>query len=321
MNRSPFRLIPACKNYLWGGEKLITQYHKVCDKAPLAETWELSCHKDGSSMIADGPCAGTPLSVYMEKAGVQAAGTNSKEFEHFPVLVKLIDAKQPLSLQVHPADEYALRVEGEYGKTEMWYIVDCAQGAELVYGFDLELTKDEFRRRIEDNTLLDIVRRVPVHKGDVFFIEAGTLHAIGKDIVIAEIQQNSNTTYRVYDYGRRGADGKLRKLHIDKALDVTDLHPVRYANEHVYGETGDGWNCTRLSSCRYFTVDRYAVQQQVKLLAGEESFHHILCVEGAAALHCGTITLPLETGGSIFVPAGAGEYTVNGNCVLLLTTI
>ena len=132
-------------------------------------------------------------------------GENCKKFEYFPILIKLIDAKDNLSVQVHPDNEYAMRVEGEYGKTEMWYIVDCNPGAELLYGFKRNITKDEFERRIKDNTLLEVLNNVPVHKGDVFFIKSGTLHAIGKGILIAEIQQNSNITYRIYDYGRMGA--------------------------------------------------------------------------------------------------------------------
>lgn len=138
-------------------------------------------------------------------------------------MIKLIDAKDNLSIQIHPDNEFALRVEGEYGKTEMWYIVDCEPGAYLYYGFQKEISKAEFKERIENNTLLEVLNKVPVHKGDVFFISAGTLHAIGKGILIAEIQQNSNTTYRIYDYGRVGADGKPRQLHVEKAQMVTRL--------------------------------------------------------------------------------------------------
>ena len=144
------------------------------------------------------------------------------------MLIKLIDAKDNLSVQVHPSNEYALRVEGEYGKTEMWYIVDCDPGAELLYGFKHEISKEEFAERIANNTLLEVTNNVPVHKGDVFFIESGTLHAIGKGILIAEIQQNSNTTYRIYDYGRVGKDGKPRELHVEKAKEVTNLVPPKY---------------------------------------------------------------------------------------------
>ena len=225
----PFELIPPIKDYIWGGTKLREEFGKESGLERLAESWELSCHKDGVSVISGGEFDGMTLSEFVEEHP-EALGKNCGRFEFFPVLIKLIDARDDLSVQVHPDDDYAMRVEGGYGKTEVWYVIDCEEGAELIYGFAEETDSDTFRRAIEEGTLLDIVNRVPVKKGDVFFIEAGTLHAIGKGILIAEIQQNSNTTYRVYDYGRLGADGKPRELHIDKALDVTRCTPptVKY---------------------------------------------------------------------------------------------
>ena len=221
-----FRLAPAFKDYLWGGTRLRDEYGKNCDFDKVAESWELSCHKDGPSVVADGEDKGLTLREYIEKHGKAVLGTDCEAFEDFPILIKLIDAKDNLSVQVHPDNDYAQRVEGEYGKTEMWYIVDCDEGAELLYGFKHEISKEEFAERIANNTLLDVTNNVPVHKGDVFFIKAGTLHAIGKGILIAEIQQNSNTTYRIYDYGRVGKDGKPRELHVEKAKDVTKLAPA-----------------------------------------------------------------------------------------------
>ena len=209
-----FRLTPAFKDYIWGGTRLRDEYGKKCDYDKVAESWELSCHKDGASVVADGEDKGFTLAEYIDKHGKAVLGTDCEKFENFPILIKLIDAKDNLSVQVHPDNEYALRVEGEYGKTEMWYIVDCDEGATLLYGFKHEISKEEFAERIADNTLLEVTNAVPVKKGDVFFIQAGTLHAIGKGILIAEIQQNSNTTYRIYDYGRVGKDGKPRELHL-----------------------------------------------------------------------------------------------------------
>lgn len=194
---------------------------------PLAESWELSCHKDGSSVIANGPYAGMTLPEYLARFP-DAAGSRCERFPAFPVLFKLIDAKDKLSVQVHPSDDYALREEGKYGKTEMWVVLDCVPGAELIYGFSAPITREEMRRRIEAGTLLEVVNRVPVHPGDVFFIEAGTLHAIGAGIVIAEIQQSSNLTYRVYDYDRRDAQGNPRQLHIEKALAVAERYGLHF---------------------------------------------------------------------------------------------
>ena len=220
------KLKPACKDYLWGGDKLRTDFGVDSDLHPLAEAWVLSCHPDGPSVIAEGPCRGMTLADYIAQNGKKILGTDCEKFADFPILTKLIDAKGNLSIQVHPSNEYALEHEHQYGKTEMWYILDCEPGAFLYYGFDHEISKEEFERRIQDNTLTEVLNAAPVHKGDVFFIPSGTLHAICQGIVIAEIQQNSNVTYRVYDYGRVGADGKPRALHIRQALDVTEPEPL-----------------------------------------------------------------------------------------------
>lgn len=318
----PMKLTPPCKDYLWGGSKLRTQFHKQSDKKIIAESWELSCHKDGPSVIANGEYAGKTLQEYINEAGKEALGAHGAAFDEFPVLIKLIDARDNLSVQVHPDNDYALKAEGEYGKTEMWYIVDCDEGASLIYGFDHEITKEEFKARIENNTLLEAVNTVPVKKGDVFFISAGTLHAIGKGIVIAEIQQNSNTTYRVYDFGRVGADGKPRALHIDKALDVTKLtRPERGAEPQGGREQHNGYASTLLSSCEYFTVSRLEVQDAATLTAGGESFHALLCLEGGAALSSLHGDIELQKGDCVFLPANFGEYRVKGACELLLTTV
>ena len=318
----PMKLTPPCKDYLWGGTRLKTDYGKVTDLEKVAESWELSCHKDGCSVIANGEFAGMTLPEYIEKQGKGVLGEDCKSFEYFPILVKLIDAKQSLSVQVHPNNEYAMRVEGEYGKTEMWYIVDCDPGAELLYGFKDKISKEEFRRRIEDNTLLEVTNSVPVHKGDVFFIDAGTLHAIGKGILIAEIQQNSNPPYRIYDFGRLGADGKPRELHIDKAVDVTRLEPpTRSCKPQGEPQQHDGYCSTLLASCEYFTVTRMDVENSVSLNADNKSFHSLLCLEGDATVQCNGQELSMKKGESIFLPAGTGAYTVSGTCQFLFTTV
>ena len=317
------KLNPAFKDYLWGGTKLRDEYGKKCDLDKVAESWELSCHKDGCSMVADGEYAGLTLPQYIEKAGKAVLGTDCEKFEYFPILIKLIDAKQNLSVQVHPDNDYAMRVEGEYGKTEMWYVVDCEPGAGLLYGFKHEISKEEFRRRIEDNTLLEVTNRVEVHPGDVFFIEAGTLHAIGEGILIAEIQQNSNTTYRVYDYGRVGADGKPRQLHIEKAIDVTRLAPATRpcGRPQAKPEAFDGGSVLPLASCDYFTVKEMEVTSHAALMADEKSFHSLLLLDGSLTLSMGGEKLEMEKGASVFVPAGSGAYTLTGKGRLILTTV
>ena len=317
------KLNPAFKDYLWGGTKLRDEYGKKCDLDKVAESWELSCHKDGCSVVADGEYAGLTLPQYIEKAGKAVLGTDCEKFEYFPILIKLIDAKQNLSVQVHPDNDYAMRVEGEYGKTEMWYVVDCEPGAGLLYGFKHEISKEEFRRRIEDNTLLEVTNRVEVHPGDVFFIEAGTLHAIGEGILIAEIQQNSDTTFRVYDYRRVGADGKPRQLHIEKAIDVTRLAPATRpcGRPQAKPEAFDGGSVLPLASCDYFTVKEMEVTSHAALMADEKSFHSLLLLDGSLTLSMGGEKLEMKKGDSVFVPAGSGDYTLTGKGRLILTTV
>ena len=312
----PMELNAPCKDYLWGGKRL-REFGKVSDKDKIAESWELSCHPDGESIIAGGEFAGMTLTAFL-KAHPETLGARAARFDRFPVLIKLIDAKDNLSVQVHPDNEYALRVEGEYGKTEMWYIVDAEEGAQLIYGFAREITREEFRRAIEENTLLDAVRQVSVHPGDVFFIPAGTLHAIGRGILIAEVQQNSNTTYRVYDYGRVGADGKPRALHVDKALEVTDLTPIPdRAPAPVQQE--DGHTRQTLGVCDYFDVTKLCVKTRAELPAGD-AFRHLLVLEGEGTLTGEGVEIALRPGTSVFLPADA-SCTVEGHCTAILTTV
>lgn len=313
------RLEPAFKDYIWGGTKLRDEFGKKCDYDKVAESWELSCHKDGNSVVSNGDDAGLTLAQYIEKHGKKILGTDCEKFENFPILIKLIDAKDNLSVQVHPNNDYAMRVEGEYGKTEMWYIVDCDEGATLLYGFKNEISKDEFARRIADNTLLEVTNAVPVKKGDVFFIEAGTLHAIGKGILIAEIQQNSNTTYRIYDYGRVGKDGKPRELHVEKAKDVTALKPAKAYPETPVVEK-DGYKSKLLSSCDYFTTYAVDVDTKAVLEADEKSFVSILVLEGEGQL-VGDDVVSFKKGDSFFIPANSGKFAVDGKSRFILTRV
>ena len=312
----PFTLTAPCKDYLWGGNRL-REYGKVSDKDKIAESWELSCHPDGESIIADGASAGMTLTQFLG-AHPEALGARAARFDRFPVLIKLIDARDNLSVQVHPDNEYALRVEGEYGKTEMWYIVDAEPGAQLIYGFAREITREEFRRAIEENMLLDAVRQVPVHPGDVFFIPAGTLHAIGKGILIAEVQQNSNTTYRVYDYGRVGADGKPRALHVDKALEVTNLTPIADRVPAPVRDAG-GYTAQELGACGYFHVEKLCIRTRAQLSAGD-AFMHVLVLSGKGQLTAEDTAYSLDKGTSVFVPAGTA-FAIEGDCTVILTTV
>lgn len=318
----PLRLNAACKDYLWGGTRLRTEYHQNSAARKVAESWVLSCHPNGPAVIANGDCAGLTLTEYIDRAGRKVLGTDCEKFPDFPVLIKLIDAKDALSIQVHPDNEYARAHEGGFGKTEMWYVIGREEGAFLYYGFDHEISKEEFRERIENNTLTEVLNKVMVEPGDVLMIESGTLHAIGAGILIAEVQQNSDLTYRISDYGRFGADGKLRELHIPQALDVTRrCRPERPVGPQ--GETVREPGCVRqlLSSCEYFTVTRMKITEHT-LCAGEKSFQSLLCLEGGAVLlDGGKELLSLKKGDSIFIPSGFGRYTVKGDCEILLTEV
>ncbi len=316
------KLTAHCTDYIWGGNRLREEYGKTLDSDKIAESWELSCHKDGQSVVADGEYKGKTLSEYIAAKGNAVLGTNCARFEYFPILIKLIDAKDNLSVQVHPSNDYAMRVEGEYGKTEMWYIVDCEEGAELLYGFKHEISREEFAQRIADNTLLEVTNNVPVHKGDVFFIEAGTLHAIGKGILIAEIQQNSNTTYRIYDYGRVGADGKPRQLHVEKACEVTQLVPPKYPTKAQGApQKIEGGVMTLLRSCEYFNVNQLQLDGEVKLTAGEGSFNSVLVLDGECTITANSGSVCAKKGDSVFVDAGTGAYTIKGSGQLIITDI
>ncbi|MBQ4145669.1 MAG: class I mannose-6-phosphate isomerase [Clostridia bacterium] len=307
----PVKLNPAFKDYLWGGTKLKTEFGKKSDLDIVAESWELSTHKDGQSVVASGKDKGVTLSEYIEKYGNKILGRNSAAFEYFPILIKLIDAKDNLSIQVHPNDEYALKNEGEYGKTEMWYILDAEDEAFLYYGLKENISKDEFKQRIENNTLLDVLNKVSVHKGDTFFISAGTVHAIGRGIIICEIQQNSNTTYRVYDYDRRDARGNPRQLHIEKALDVSDLFPPPALRRKETNQF-DGYSIKNLAECKYFTVDKICVSSSATLSVTSDSFIALNVVDGEGSLSMNGADLELQKGDCIFIPAQDANYTVSG---------
>lgn len=312
----PLILSAPIKDYLWGGRRLIDEYKFTADGDIAAEAWLLSCHKDGTNIIKNGSLKGETLTNVIEMWGKKALGANCDNFSYFPLLIKLIDARDRLSLQVHPDDEYALRVEGEFGKTEMWYVVDCDEGAELIYGLTSEITKEEFEKRIADNTIEQFCNKVPVSKGDVFFISSGTLHAIGKGILIAEVQQNSNSTYRVSDYGRRGADGKLRELHIEKAVDVTLLNKPTLP----YGKVGnitefDNFTQRELSRCNLFSVDLIKLNGEAEF-GREDSFVSVVVLNGECSYSFGGEETILKKGSSIFLPAGI-KININGNAEIL----
>ena len=306
------KLEPAKKSAIWGGRKLIEEFGKKFNGENLAETWELSAHPDGPSVIASGDDAGLTLPEYIEKHGKGILGTNCEKFEDFPILIKLIDAKGDLSVQVHPDNAYAREHENQYGKTEMWYVVDAEPGARLCYGCSRDVTKEEFRKHIEEETLDEVMNMVLVKPGDVFFIASGTIHAIGGGIVIAEIQQNSNVTYRVYDYGRVGADGKQRELHIDKALDVAKLSLPK--TDYDFGE--------HIGLCDCFEVDLHKIDgNKLTANAAPDSFVSILVTDGEGTVGSNEDSISVSKGDSVLITAGSGEFSIEGHLTVIKTVV
>lgn len=313
----PLRLAPCLRSYLWGGTRLRKEYNKIGDGV-IAESWELSVRRDGMTHIAAGEHAGEPLDTLLCSDFTGMAGSRCPAGT-FPLLIKLIDARQDLSVQVHPSDATARREDGEQGKTEMWYVVDCEPDSALYLGFSRAVTPEELTERAQNGTICEVLNRVHVHPGDVFFVTPGTIHAIGAGILIAEIQQNSNTTFRVYDYHRIGADGKPRPLHLRRAAEVLCCTPSDPSAHALSPCPPDGVQEVLL--CEFFRVRRAAVKSQIDLSTDRGSFAHLLCVRGAGSIRCGGEDLPLRQGDSYFLPAALGKYTVCGRCEILLSEL
>ena len=318
----PFLLKPAFKDYLWGGDKLKTEYHKETGLSPLAESWECSTHPDGTSLALIDQTE-IPLTEVI-KNHPEILGTHPRTRDALPILIKLIDAKKDLSVQVHPDDDYARIYEhGSLGKSEFWYVLEAEPGASLVYGFSQDVTEEQIRQGIADGTIRKYLQKIPVKRNDVFFVQAGTVHAIGKGIVIAEIQESSNLTYRLYDYNRRDRNGNLRELHIDKALDVLNLHssaepvqPMRLLNYQP------GFASEFLTRCRYFQVERIllsAEASEVSYYTDSSSFEVLMCVQGQGELKGTEFRIPFGKGDTVFVPADSEKMRFTGKAELLRT--
>lgn len=320
----PFLLTPAGKDYLWGGNRLKTEFNKEIDLVPLAETWECSTHPDGPSVIVTGTHAGKTLAELL-KEHPEYLGKHPGTEGELPVLIKFIDAKKNLSVQVHPDDDYARKYEnGQLGKTEMWYVMDAAPDAQLVYGFSHDITKEQLRQSLKDGTVEKYLQKVKIQKDDVFFIEAGTVHAIGAGALIAEIQESSNLTYRLYDYNRVGKDGKLRELHIDKALDVANLKSSSEPRQPLRLLKYKKGSATELlCRCKYFQVERYLLNTEssrklVEFQTAGDTFEVFLCLDG-----CGVVfmedgdSMNFFKGDCIFVPANSLSMKFHGKAQFL----
>lgn len=321
---NPFLLKPEGKDYLWGGNRLNDYFSKNINMSPLAETWECSTHPDGISRVAGGEFDGLTLSEVL-KLHPEFVGTGVAFDGQLPILIKFIDASEELSVQVHPDDAYAAKREnGQNGKTEMWYVLDAAKEASLTYGFNKNVTRGEVENAICEGKLERYLQRVPVHKNDVFLIKAGMVHAIGKGTLIAEIQQNSNLTYRLYDYDRIDKEGNKRPLHIDKALDVADMSAAATPRQPMRVlKYSPGMARELICSCQYFEVYRMLIntercRQRSLFKVDEFSFRVLLCVDGCGTLQCSDgSSFCFFRGDCIFVPATSDQILLHGRAQFL----
>jgi len=325
----PFLLKPCGKDYLWGGSRLKEEYHKYINMSPLAETWECCAHPDGTSIVANGPFAGELLTDVLEKCP-NYLGSHPDKNMGLPILVKLIDAKENLSIQVHPDDAYAaVHENGSLGKTELWYVLDAEEDTELTYGFVRDMDAQTLAQALKSGTIEKYLQRVKVRKDDVFYVKAGTVHGIGAGALIAEIQENSNITYRLYDYNRFDKDGKKRELHWERAMEAADLRAAGNPRQPMRVlKYKKGCASELLCRCQYFQVERLLLnteeQRGIAYQTDETSFEVLLCVDGEGVLSEGKETcgerkqeIVFRKGDSIFVPADSVPLTLTGRAQLL----
>lgn len=319
-----FKFEPILKQTLWGGERIIP-FKNLNESLPnVGESWEISGVKDNESIVADGPDKGLTLTELVGKHRGELVGeSNYKRFGYkFPLLIKFIDAKQDLSIQVHPTDELAEKRHNSFGKTEMWYVVDADKDAKLRSGFSEQIDSNEYKERVENNTITDVLQEYDINKGDVFFLPAGRVHSIGAGAFIAEIQQTSDITYRIYDFNRKDANGNTRELHTELAKDAIDysvLDDYRTKYEAVKDEP------VELVACPYFSTSVYDLTEDITCDYSDlDSFVIFICMEGSCKLvdQEGEET-SIKAGETVLLPASADSLTIipNGNVKMLETYV
>ena len=321
--RTPFLLKPVPKDYLWGGSRLNDEFNLNLPADPLAEAWMCSTHPDGQSYVPSFDCTLGELLLnkpsYLGRHALQI----TEGVITLPILIKLIDAKSDLSVQVHPDDEYAKLTENSLGKTEMWYVLEANSNTSLVYGFNQNMNRDNFESVLQSGEIEKYLNYVPVHKDDLFFIEAGIVHAIGAGALIAEIQESSNITYRLYDYDRFDKNGNKRPLHIEKALEVIDFQASNSPRQPMRVlKYKKGCASELLARCKYFQVERVLInsepkQEPVRFKTENNSFHVLLCIDGYGEIKGTDFFLSFFKGDCIFVPAESIDLCINGKAQIL----
>lgn len=325
----PLKLAAALKEYIWGGRRLIDEFHKKTDMENIAESWELASRREGESVILNGRYKDLTMSEYVKKIGKNALGKRAERFSSFPLMVKLLDAKETLSVQVHPSNEEAKHLPNAEGKTELWYIIDSAPDSKLLYGVKEPMTNAEFAEHIKNNTLLEKCNYVHPEKGDVLLVTPGTLHAIGAGIFLLEVQQNSNTTYRAYDYDRRGKDGKPRELHIKEAVEVAKLQPPIRNKEIIkpLPKIGDAAR-NEIGNNEYFRSEYISLNGEAEFFTDETTFKTFTVISGEMQINLSNENLEedekkieLLSGDTVFLPANMGKYKIMGNSEFILSEI
>lgn len=313
-----YKLKPYCKSEIWGGRKLAEQYGKS-GYEKIAESWELSGYEGKESKVVGGKYNGNTINEVIKKEGKQILGSKCESHKGIPLLIKFIDAERALSVQVHPDDNMAAEVGADGGKTEMWIVCEADEGAYIYFGLNRKVTESEYRAAISNGTVTEYLNKIYVKKGDTFFIKAGTVHAIGAGITICEIQQTSDTTYRLYDYNRLGVDGRPRDLHIDLGVRASNLVPPSY-----FYETGKRVGVElKLVSSEYFNVSKYELNGEAyeTFVVGEDSFAALTVTDGDGSVHSCGESMSVRKGDSIFVSAGSGEVKIEGNMVVVKSTL
>jgi len=315
----PLKFSPILKDKIWGGTKLKSLFNKPAESNKLGESWELSGYEGDESVVTNGFLEGNNLTELIEiYMGELIGDTIFDEYGlSFPLLFKLIDANENLSIQVHPGDEVAAERHNSYGKTEMWYVVDADQGGELIIGFSDDCSRETYLKAMAEDRVEDLLHKVPVTKGDVFFIPAGTVHAICKGVVVAEIQQSSDITYRIYDYNRKDDTGKERELHTEEALDVINFEASKQPKtvyKPLLNET------TPLITCDYFTTNMLRFDKRVdRQYAKIDSFVVYMCLEGNFTIEFKGDKTTVTKGDTVLIPASIDELTLtpDSNVTLL----
>jgi len=299
----PLTFNPVFKSTIWGGEKLKGEFNKNSPLSRIGESWEISCVPGSVSVVNNGDLAGMSLTDILEKYGAEILGKKvfASSCAALPLLFKFIDAREDLSVQVHPGDELAKKRHNSFGKTEMWYILSAEKNAKLFSGFKKKVSKAEYPELVESGGILDVLASHEVKAGDAFFIPAGRVHAIGAGIVLAEVQQTSDVTYRIFDYHRKGADGKERQLHTAEALDAINFEVEKNYKTPYKPRVNEAVN---IAECKFFTVNLIELAGNVSRdLRRRDSFAVYMCADGEAELYCAGTATKLKKGGTVLIPA------------------